>query len=323
MTTAIITGISGQDGSYMADLLLAKGYRVVGTVRSKDCEDALKKFSLLGKVEVVQCNLSDQAQIKNLILNYEPDEIYNFSAFSSGAGMFDNPVEMADINGLAVSRILEVIREINPGIRFCQASSSEMFGDVAEYPQNEETEFKPRSPYGAAKLFAHWLINIYRQRYGLYCCSAILFNHESPRRKLGFVTRKITHNVAQIKFNLVKELSLGNLDSRRDWGYAGDYVRAMWLMLQQKQASDYVIATGETHSVREFCETAFTYVGLDYTKFVHSDTLEYRKNDDVRLVGDAGKARKILNWKPSVNFSELVAMMVESDIELLKHSRLK
>lgn len=318
MQTALITGITGQDGSYMAELLLTKGYRVIGAVR--DLQRAKESLSseLLNGVELVEWDMLSQQRMMEVLAEYRPDELYNFAAFSSGAAMFDDPVAISDVNGLAVARILEAIRAVDANIRFCQASSSELFGDAVESPQSEATQFRPRTPYGAAKLYAHAMIRIYRQRYNLFACSAILFNHESPRRGMGFVTRKITSEAAKIKLGLAKELHLGNLDARRDWGFAGDYVRAMWLMLQQTQAEDFVLATGQTHSVRDLCDIAFRHLGLDYRDYVREDAAAFRPNESVQLVGCAEKARAQLGWDNEVGFRDLVGMMVDADLQLLK-----
>ena len=318
MKTALVTGVTGQDGSYLAELLIAKGYRVVGAVRDVQLAVESLPSTLVGRVELVIWDVLDQRRMVDVLSRYRPQEVYNFAAYSSGAGMYDDPVAIGEVNGLAVARTLEAVREVDANIRFCQASSSEMFGEVTESPQSEETPFHPRSPYGAAKLYAHSMIRIYRQRYGLFACSAILFNHESPRRGLGFVTRKITHEVASIKLGLTNELCLGSLDARRDWGFAGDYMRAMWLMLQSAQADDYVLATGETHSVREFCECAFGYLGLDYRDYVREDSTAYRPVEVVQLIGKAKKARKCLNWVPELGFRELVSMMVDGDLRMLR-----
>jgi GDPmannose 4,6-dehydratase len=317
MSTALVTGITGQDGSYLAEQLLAKGYRIVGAVRNARKAVGSLPPGLMNRVELVDWDMLDQRTMVDVLSQYQPAELYNFSAYSSGSGMFDGALEIGEVNGLAVTRILEAIREVDEKIRFCQASSSEMFGDAVDYPQSEETPFQPRSPYGAAKLYAHSMIRIYRQRYRMFACSAILFNHESPRRAIGFVSRKITHEAVKIKLGLQNELSLGNLDARRDWGFAGDHVFAMWLMLQQSHADDYVVATGETHSVRDLCECAFGYLGLDYRQHVREDATAYRPVESVQLVGDAGKARKQLGWKPQVGFRDLVGMMVEADLKLL------
>lgn len=318
MKTALITGVTGQDGSYLAELLIAKGYRVVGAVR--DVQLAVKALpsTLVSRVELVVWDVLDERRMVDVLSRYRPQEVYNFAAYSSGAGMYDDPVAIGEVNGLAVARTLEAVREVDANIRFCQASSSEMFGEATESPQSEETPFHPRSPYGAAKLYAHSMIRIYRQHYGLFACSAILFNHESPRRGLGFVTRKITHEAASIKLGLTNELCLGSLDARRDWGFAGDYMRAMWLMLQSAQADDYVLATGETHSVREFCECAFGYLGLDYRDYVREDSAAYRPVEVVQLIGKAEKARRCLSWVPELGFRELVSMMVDGDLRMLR-----
>jgi GDPmannose 4,6-dehydratase len=317
MTTALITGITGQDGSYLAELLLAKGYSVIGTTR--DMATALNQLpsSLHGNVQLVTWNMQDQNSITDVLSRYRPNELYNYAAYSSGEGMFDDPVGIGEVNGLAVARILDAIRKIDPNIRFCQASSREIFGEPKESPQTEMTECCPRSPYGAAKLYADSMIRIYRQRYGLYACSAILYNHESPRRGLGFVTRKISMEAAKIKRGMSNKLLLGNLDTCRDWGFAGDYVYAMWQMLQQNEPSDFVIATGEAHSVREFCECAFEYLGLDYIDYVKEDSFAFRPSEVIQLVGNADKARRLLNWESRVGFGELVSMMVEADLKIL------
>lgn len=315
MKTALITGISGQDGSYLAELLLAKGYEVFGVVRSTK---SMEHSYLSPSVKNLKCfvwDMLDQQQIITIIRDCLPTEIYNFASFSSGAGMFDEPIDIGEVNGLAVARILEAIRTVNSSIRFCQASSSELFGDALESPQSETTAFRPRTPYGAAKLYAHSMIRIYRQQYGLFACSAILFNHESPRRSLNFVTRKITHTAAKIKLGMTHELFLGNLEARRDWGFAGDTVRAMWLALQQVHADDYVVATGKTHSVRELCECAFSYLDLDFRDYVREDGAVFRPTETMQLVGDATKAGKQLGWKPELEFQEMVAMMVDADLQ--------
>lgn len=318
MKTGLITGITGQDGSYLAELLLAQGYRVVGAVR--DVRRASKLLSILQieGIELVKWDMLNQREMGKVLSRYRPDEVYNFAAYSSGEGMFDDSVGIGQINGLAVARILEAIRQVNKNIRFCQASSSEMFGDIMEVPQSEKTEFHPRSPYGAAKLYAHSLIQIYRRYYGLFACSAILFNHESPRRGFNFVTRKITSGAAKIKLGQASELFLGSLEACRDWGFAGDYVRAMWLMLGQLAAEDYVISTGETHSVRELCEIAFGHLGLNYGDCVRLDPAAYRLDESLQLVGNSEKARKKLGWVPEVKFREMITMMVDADLRILK-----
>jgi GDPmannose 4,6-dehydratase len=315
--TALITGITGQDGSYLAELLLAKGYRVIGAVRSRQTAGDRLSVGLKDAVELVTWDMLDQRGMKQMLAQYRPQEIYNFAAYSSGAGMYDDPVRMGEVNGVAVARMLEAIREVDTNMRFCQASSREIFGEAIESPQNESTPTNPRSPYGAAKLYADSMIRIYRQRYDVFACSAILFNHESPRRSSDFVTRKITRAAARIKLGLASDLHLGNLDAQRDWGYAGDYVRAMWLMLQQREAEDYVVATAEVHSVRELCELAFSHLGLDYRDHVREDDASYRPTEVARLVGDIAKARTRLNWQPKTGFRELVQMMVDADLRSL------
>lgn len=317
MKVALITGITGQDGSYLAELLLGKAYRVVGAVRDIGAAYAKLPAELMQRVELVAWNMSSQTEMAEVLGHVRPSEIYNFAAYSSGSGMYDDPVGIGDVNGLAVLRILEAMREVDTSIRFCQASSREIFGEAVESPQTECTRTNPRSPYGAAKVFADASIRIYRQRYGMFATSAILFNHESPRRGLSFVTRKITHEAARIKLGLGSKLSLGNLDAQRDWGFAGDYVRAMWLMLQQSLPGDYVVCTGESHSVREFCEYAFGHLGLDYRDYVQEDATSYRPNEPALLVGSAAKARSELGWAPEVGFGALVSMMVDADLQLL------
>lgn len=320
MKNALITGVAGQDGSYLAELLLAKGYRVIGTVRNQQqAADALPR-ELQGAVELVAWDMLDQRLMTETLAEYRPRELYNFAACSSGAGMYDDPVSVSEVNGLAVTRMLEAIRVVDVGIRFCQASSREIFGEAFESPQSELTPLNPRSPYGAAKLYADSMIQIYRKRYGLFACSAILFNHESPRRDPEFVTRKITQEAAKIKLGLATELQLGNLDAQRDWGFAGDFVRAMWLMLQQDTADDYVIATGQAHTVREFCDLAFGRLGLDYRDYVREDAASYRPSEPAPLVGSPTKARRDLDWKPQVSFCELVHMMVDADLHDLRVS---
>ena len=317
MPTALITGVTGQDGSYMAELLLAKGYRVVGAVRDKLNAQKFLPAGLKDNVELVAWDMMDQRCMMEVLSVHRPEEIYNFAACSSGAGMYDDPVGVGEVNALAVTRMLEAIRTVDAKMRFCQASSREIFGDATESPQTESTPVNPRSPYGAAKLYADSMIRIYRQRYNLFACSAILFNHESPRRGLGFVTRKITHEAARIKLGLATELKLGNLDAQRDWGFAGDYVRAMWLMLQQERAEDYVLATGKAYSVREFCDFAFSHLGMDYRDYVREDGSAYRPVELALLVGSASKANSELSWEPEIDFKELVHMMVDADFRYL------
>ena len=320
MVTALITGVTGQDGSYMAELLLSKGYRVVGVVRDIKNFSGFPALRLANNVELVSLDMLDQNRLIEVLKEYQPKEIYNFAAYSSGSGMFDNPVGIGEINGLAISRILEAIRTVDKSIRFCQASSSEMFGNAYNSPQSEGTPFRPRTPYGAAKLYAHSMIGIYRQHYGLFGCSAILFNHESPRRGLNFVTRKITHEAAKIKLGLSNKLYLGNLDSYRDWGFAGDYVRAMWMMLQHQTADDYVVSTNKTHSVRNLCEIVFNYLELNYNDYVQMNKEIYRPDENIQLVGDSTKIRTELNWSPEVEFEEMLSLMVDSDLELLRNN---
>lgn len=316
---ALITGVTGQDGSYMVESLHASNYQVVAVVR--DASNGIKinqSAKLKQDIVTIQWNFLDKRSILEALLKYRPTEIYNFAAFSSGSGMFDSSVEIADVNGLAVTRILDAIRLVDINIRFCQASSSEMFGNPLETPQSERTVFHPRTPYGAAKLYAHSMIDVYRQRYGIFACSAILFNHESPRRGVNFVSRKIARAVAAIKFGDETDLVLGTLDARRDWGFAGDYVRAMQLMLQNSEPDDYVVATGITHSVRELCDIAFSHVGLDYRDFVKINPYYSRAPETLQLVGDASKARETLGWEPSLEFADLIRMMVDSEIRSFK-----
>lgn len=317
MKTALVTGVAGQDGSYMAELLLDKGYRVVGGVRNLARASGTLSPRLRASVELVLWDMGSQEAMADTLTAARPREIYNFAAFSSGAGMYDDPVSMAEVNGVAVARTLEAIRQVDPDIRFCQASSREVFGEALSSPQNESTPRHPRSPYGAAKAFADSMVQIYRLRYGMFAASAILFNHESPRRGLSFVTRKISHEAARIKLGLARELSLGNLEAQRDWGFAGDYVFAMWLMLQQAKPDDYVIATGEGHSVRDFCEYAFAHLGLDYRDYVKEDHHSYRPAEPVLLVGRYEKARLELGWSPQMQFRELVSGMVDADMQML------
>lgn len=318
MKTALIIGVTGQDGSYLAELQLAKGYRVIGAVRNTEDAKARLPAGLESDIELVAWDMLDQQCMTEVLIECRPREIYNFAAYSSGVGMFDDPVGIGEVNGLAVARMLEAICAVDVNTRFFQASSREIFGEALKSPQTESTPTNPRSPYGAAKLYADSMIRIYRQRYGLFACCGILFNHESPRRSLEFVTRKITHEAAKIKLGLAKDLHLGNLDAQRDWGFAGDYVRAMWLMLQQEQPDDYVIATGKAHSVRELCELAFGYLGLDYRDYVREDAAAYRPDEPAPLVGDAGKANCKLGWKPEIEFKELVHMMVDADLQSLR-----
>lgn len=315
---ALITGITGQDGSYLAELLLDKGYEVTGMVRRSSSEKFERIDHLTERVNIQQADLLDQYSISQLIDQVEPDEIYNLAAMSFVPTSWTQPVLTAEFTAIGVTRMLEAVRAVNPKIKFYQASSSEMFGKVKEVPQREETPFHPRSPYGVAKVYGHWITVNYRESYDIFGVSGILFNHESPRRGLEFVTRKVTHHAAKIKLGLAKELRMGNLDAKRDWGFAGDYVKAMWLMLQQEDPEDYVIATGETHSVQKLVETAFSYLDLDYKDFVVTDPRFIRPAEVDLLIGDGSKAKKILGWEPEVSFEGLVKMMVDSDMELLK-----
>jgi GDPmannose 4,6-dehydratase len=317
MPTAIITGVTGQDGSYLADFLLSKGYEVIGMVRRSSTVTFGRIEHIQDYIDIIQGDLHDQSSLVALIEEYRPDEVYNLAAQSFVPTSWKQPVLTGEVTALGVTRILEAIRLVNPETRFYQASSSEMFGKVREMPQSESTPFYPRSPYGVAKVYGHWVTVNYRESYNLFACSGILFNHESPRRGLEFVTRKITHGVARIKLGLAKELRLGNLEARRDWGYAGDYVEGMWMMLQQDQPDDYVICTGKTHSVREFCEAAFAHVGLNYEDYVIQDERFYRPAEVDLLVGDPQKARKVLGWEPRVSFDELIRMMVDADLQYL------
>jgi len=318
MSTALVTGITGQDGSYLAELLLSKGYRVVGMARRASTVTYERIQHLLDDITVIQGDLTDQGSLLSMLEAYKPDEIYNLAAQSFVPTSWNQPVLTADVTALGVTRILEAIRFINPKIKFYQASSSEMFGKVLEVPQKESTPFYPRSPYGVSKVYGHWITVNYRESFNLFAVSGILFNHESPRRGLEFVTRKISDGAARIKLGLSRELRVGNLESRRDWGFAGDYVRAMWLMLQQEKPDNYVVGTGETHSVREFCELAFNHVGLDYNQYVVQDQMFYRPAEVDELVSDPRKAGRVLGWEPTINFRQLVCMMVDADMERLK-----
>jgi len=316
--TALITGITGQDGSYLAEFLLEQGYHVVGMVRRSSTVTFGRIEHIQDRITLVHGDLLDQTSLIDIMREHQPDEIYNLAAQSFVPVSWKQPVLTGEFTALGVTRMLEAMRTAAPEARFYQASSSEMFGKVREVPQNENTPFYPRSPYGVAKVYGHWITVNYRESYGLFACSGILFNHESPRRGLEFVTRKVTHGVAQIKLGLAHELRLGNLDARRDWGYAGDYVKAMWLMLQQDEPDDYVVGTGETHSVRELCQVAFDYVGLDWKQYVVSDPKFYRPAEVDLLVSDPAKARAKLGWQPEVSFQELIQMMVEADLTLLR-----
>jgi GDPmannose 4,6-dehydratase len=313
----LITGITGQDGSYLAELLLAKGYRVVGMVRRSSVVTFERIQHFQDQIDIIQGDLHDQSSLMDLIEQYKPDEVYNLAAQSFVPTSWNQPVLTGEVTALGVTRMLEAIRLFSTQTRFYQASSSEMFGKVCEVPQRESTPFYPRSPYGVAKCYGHWITVNYRESYNLFACSGILFNHESPRRGIEFVTRKITYNAVRIKLGLAKELRLGNLDSRRDWGFAGDYVEAMWRMLNQDTPDDYVVGTGETHSVREFCEQAFGYLDLDYQDYVIQDPRYYRPAEVDLLVSDPSYARQKLGWVPQVSFDGLVQMMVDSDMKRL------
>jgi len=314
MPKALVTGITGQDGSYLAEFLLEQGYEVIGMVRRTSTTNFDRIRDFQDRITVVQGDLLDQVSLINLLQEHRPEEVYNLAAQSFVPTSFTQPVLTGEFTALGVTRILDAVRIADRSIRLYQASSSEMFGKVQEVPQRETTPFYPRSPYGAAKVYGHWITVNYRESYNLFACSGILFNHESPRRGLEFVTRKITHAVARIKLGLQAELRLGNLEARRDWGYAPDYVRAMYLMLQQDGPDDYVVATGETHSVREFCQVAFEHAGLDWEKHVVVDPKFYRPAEVDLLVGDPGKAKRVLNWEPSVTFQDLARIMVEADL---------
>jgi GDPmannose 4,6-dehydratase len=318
MKTALITGVNGQDGSYLAEFLLHKGYNVVGMVRRSSSLTTGRIQNVLSQITVVEGDLHDQSSLVSILDAFRPDEVYNLAAQSFVGASWTQPVLTGEVTSIGVTRLLEAIRQVNPGCRFYQASSSEMFGKVREAPQNEQTPFHPRSPYGVAKVYGHWITVNYRESYDMFCCSGILFNHESPRRGLEFVTRKITNGVARIKAGLANELRLGNLDTQRDWGYAGEYVEAMWKMLQQDEPADYVIGTGETHSVREFCDAAFRYVGLDHNDYVISDPVLFRPSEVDYLRADSSKAQREFNWSPCVNFEDLVEIMVDADMELMK-----
>jgi GDPmannose 4,6-dehydratase len=314
---ALITGITGQDGSYLAELLLDEGYEVIGMVRRSSTVTFERIAHLQDRISTVPGDLLDQASMIELLRTYRPAEVYNLAAQSFVQTSFSQPVLTGDVTGLGVTRLLDAIRIADPDIRFYQASSSEMFGKVVEVPQSETTPFYPRSPYGVAKLYGHWITVNYRESYDLHASSGILFNHESPRRGLEFVTRKISNTVAKIKLGMATELRLGNLEAERDWGFAGDYVRAMYLMLQQDSPDDYVVATGETHSVRRFCEVAFGHVGLDYQDHVVIDEKFYRPAEVDLLIGTPAKAESKLGWTPTVGFEDLVTMMVDADLALL------
>ncbi|MGD0016336.1 MAG: GDP-mannose 4,6-dehydratase [Verrucomicrobiia bacterium] len=318
MPKALISGITGQDGSYLAEFLLSKGYQVFGLIRRSSTEKFDRITHLREKIRFCEGDLLDQLSLIDTLESVEPDEVYNLAAQSFVPRSWAEPTLTGEINALGVTRMLEAIRHVNRKIRFYQASSSEMFGKVREIPQNELTPFHPRSPYGVAKAYGHYLTVNYRESYDLFACSGILFNHESPRRGLEFVTRKISHGIARIVSGRAKTLSLGNLDAARDWGFAGDYVEVMWLMLQQEKPDDYVVGTGEAHTVREFCQEAFSYVNLNWEKYVRVDPKLKRLAEVEHLIANPAKARAQLGWKPRVNFQKLARMMVDADIQLLK-----
>ncbi|MBI2549653.1 GDP-mannose 4,6-dehydratase [Candidatus Woesearchaeota archaeon] len=315
---ALITGVLGQDGSYLAEFLLSKGYEVFGMVRRSSVERYDRIAHIKDKLTLLQGDLLDQYSLTQAVKDSDPAEVYNLAAQSFVPTSWNQPVLTGEFTALGVTRLLEAVRQVNPEIRFYQASSSEMIGKSEQVPQNEKTPFHPRSPYGVAKVYAYWITVNYRESYGMFNCNGILFNHESQRRGMEFVTRKVSDGVARIKLGLAKELKLGNLDAKRDWGFAGDYVTAMYLMLQQPEPDDFVIGTGVAHSVKELCETAFSHVGLDWKKFVRVDKKFFRPAEVDHLIADASKARKVLGWKPKVNFEKLVHMMVDADLERLK-----
>jgi len=313
--TVLISGITGQDGSYLAEFLLSKKYHVYGLERRSSQRNRRNIEHIVTKIKLISADLLDEASLVHALKESRPDEVYNLASQSFVGESWKQPVFTGEVTGLGAVRMLEAIRQVNPKIKFYQASSSEMFGAIRQVPQHEDTPFYPRSPYGAAKLYAHWITVNYRESYGMFTISGILFNHESPRRGLEFVTRKITDGIARIKFGRAKELRLGNLDAKRDWGFAGDYVKAMWLMMQQKIPRDYVIATGKTHSIKEFVEEAFCYAGLDWKKYVKIDQQFMRPAEVNLLCGDATRARRELGWQADVSFKELVHMMVDADLK--------
>lgn len=322
MPSALIIGIAGQDGSYLAELLLEKDYRVVGAVAQGEQEGLDNLGAARDRLEIVVTDLTDKENLLDVMGGYRPDEAYNFASQSHLNTSLAEPVVTGDISGLGVTRLLEAIRKASPATRFFQASSSEMFGrNPTEVPQTEHTPFLPWNAYAAAKLYAHGIVGAYRRSYDLFACSAILYNHESPRRRPEFVTRKVARGAAMIRLGLARELRLGNLEARRDWGFAGDFVRGMWLMLQHPEPDDFVLATGETHSVRDLCEAAFSFVGLDYREHVVSEPGEFRSSESALLVGNPAKARRLLGWEPEVSFRELVEMMVKADLESLRNAR--
>jgi GDPmannose 4,6-dehydratase len=318
MKKALITGVTGQDGSYLAEFLLEKGYEVIGMVRRTSTVNFDRITHIQNDIELVYGDLLDQVSLIAILQEHRPDEVYNLAAQSFVPTSFEQPVLTGEFTGLGVTRVLDAIRLVDKNIKFYQASSSEMFGKVVEVPQNEKTPFYPRSPYGVAKVYGHYITVNYRESYGLFACSGILFNHGSPRRGLEFVERKVAHGATRIKLGLASELRLGNLDSERDWGYAGDYVKAMWMMLQQPEPDDYVVGTGVTHSVRKLCQVAFGYLGLNWEDYVVSDPKFFRPAEVDQLVADPRKAQENLGWRPAVSFEELVKMMVDADMEALQ-----
>jgi GDPmannose 4,6-dehydratase len=318
MKTALITGITGQDGSYLAEFLLEKGYKVYGVTRRTSSPNFQNIKHLIGKVELISGDLLDLSSLCSIVIQTQPDEVYNLGAQSFVGASWEQPILTTQVTALGVTNILEALRRHKPDAKFYQASSSEMFGKVNETPQRETTIFYPRSPYGVAKVYGHWITINYRESFNMYACSGILFNHESPRRGIEFLPRKVSDGVARIALGLEKELKLGNLEARRDWGFAGDYVEAMWLMLQQDIAEDYVISTGETHTVKELVKIAFDHVGLNWEKYVTLDPRFLRPAEVDLLLGDASKAKKQLGWEPKVSFEKLVRMMVEEDVKRLR-----
>ncbi len=317
----LVTGITGQDGSYLAELLVEKGYHVTGMVRRSSSENFERIAHLVDRIELRQGDLLDQLSLVNLLQDLQPHEVYNLAAQSFVPTSFSQPILTAEFTALGVTRLLEAIRLVDPTIRFYQASSSEMFGNVPESPQSETTPFQPRSPYGVAKLYGHWITLNYRESYGLFTCSGILFNHESPRRGREFVTRKIAEGASRVALGLAERLELGNLDARRDWGYAPEYVEVMWLMLQQERPVDYVIGTGEQHTTREFCEVAFAHLGLDYRPYVQVAPRFLRPAEVNSLLADASKAHRELDWKPRTSFTELVQIMVDAEVDRLRREK--
>jgi GDPmannose 4,6-dehydratase len=320
MPIAFVTGVGGQDGSYLAEFLLSKGYDVVGTTQNRNANRE-RTLHIREKIEIVEADLLDQGRLEDVLGKYKPDEVYNLAARASSSQLWTKPVVTGELNALCVARLLDAISKIDREVRFVQASSSEVFGRTAEVPQTEATPFHPRNPYGVAKAYGHWMTVTYREQQGLFACSCILYNHESPRRGLEFVTRKISHAVAKISLGRATELRLGSLEARRDWGFAGDYVQAMWLALQQATPDDYIIATGETHSVRDFCEIAIAHVGLNYTDFVVEDVSDHRPPETGQLLGNPAKAHRVLGWKPKITFHDLVKMMVDADLKAIRDNQ--